>query len=779
MNFFKPEDRPAGPVRLAIVTNIPAPYRVPVYNRVAACSGVVFRAFYGSATEANRRWDLPAFAHDHEFLNGKVYEHAGRYIHSAPDVLPSLARFRPDVVITTGFNPLHLAAFAYTVINRCRHVPMTDGTEASEAGLSLAHRWMRHGVFAGSRTFIAASEGGRRLFRSYGVDDARIHFSPLCANLSVPWRAPNAEQRDIDLLFSGRLVAAKRPAFAIEVAAKVAQSIGRRVRIAVLGDGPLENSLAELANGYRSLVDVMLVGNVAQIDIPGWMARARLLLFPTEADVWGVVANEACHAGMPVVVSPHAGVSQTLVRDGVNGHVLPLDLSLWTGAVARLLSDAALYQRMAQAALLSVAPYSFENAAAGIVDAARQAVAGTGTAPSPLSTFPRRQRVVCVQRRLPHYRVPLFNTLRAELAQRGIDFDLVHGNATPSELEKSDAGQIDWAQFVPCTYWLGDQICWQNPSRQIRSADLVILTQENKLVFNLLALARRQHWRLAFWGHGRNMQSAKPQSWRERFKRWTSRQVDWWFAYTALSSRTVQADGFPAGRITDLQNAIDTQTLIQQCQRVTEADTAALRLQLALGDGPLGLFVGSLYPDKRLDFLLEAARNLAQAVPGFCMVIVGDGPQRQALADAAKTLPWLRVVGPKRGHDKAVFLRCATAMLNPGLVGLGILDAFAGGLPMVTTDFGLHSPEIEYLRNGENGVMTPNKLSDFVAGCAALLASPDQCQRMAAAGFADAQRYTVHNMARNFSNGIVAALSSPKRNSSPPRPGPTGRRRLL
>lgn len=380
--------QPGQPIRLAIVTNIPAPYRVPVYNLVAARSDIVLRAFYGSRFEANRRWDLPVFAHDHVFLNGKVYERGGRYIHSAAGVRPSLACFKPDVVITTGFNPLHLAAFAYTVLHRCAHVAMTDGTAASEAGLSLLHRGVRRGVFAASRAFIAASDGGRQLFLNYGVDDGRIHFSPLCANLSVPWLAPDLAGRDIDLLFSGRLVAAKSPVFAIEVALSVAQALGRRLRLALLGDGPLEGTLRQLAQTHQGQVDVVFAGHVPQSEIPGWMARARLLVFPTLADVWGVVANEACHAGVAVLVSPHAGVAGTLVRDGINGHVLPLELGRWSSAITRLLSDAALQQRFSQAALHAVAPYSFENAAAGIVDAARHAVFNTAPQP-PLSSFPR------------------------------------------------------------------------------------------------------------------------------------------------------------------------------------------------------------------------------------------------------------------------------------------------------------------------------------------------------------------------------------------------------
>ena len=748
-------------IRLAIVTNIPAPYRVPVYNRVGASDGITLRVFYASRTEANRRWDLPTFEHDHLFLNGNVYERAGRYIHHAPDVLPALSAFKPDVVITTGFNPLHLAAFAYTAVNACSHIAMTDGTRLSEADLSWAHVAVRRLVFSGSRTFVAASEGGRRLFRHYGIDDARIHFSPLCANESVDWGLPVGTVRDTDLLFSGRLVQIKNAGFAIDVATQVAQSLGRRVRLTLLGDGPLEAALRAQAKACSSQVEVVFAGHVSQSDMPGWFARARVFLFPSLWDPWGVVANEACLAGLPVVVSPFAGVANELVRDGINGFVLPLNLDTWSNAVTRLLTDDGLYQRMSLAASKCVEPYSFKNAAAGIVDAARHAF--TGGPITPDSTFPRRQRVVCIQRRLTHYRVPLFNAMKADLANRGVDFVLLHGNPAPSELAKNDSDQLDWAQFVPCRYLVGERICWQNPGTLINSADLVILTQENKLAFNLLALFRHRRYRLAFWGHGRNMQASNSRSWRERFKRWTTRQVHWWFAYTSLSVQTVLAAGFPADRTTDVQNSIDTHLLAKDCQAVTNADIAALRKQLDLGDGPLGLFVGSLYPDKRLGFLLQAAQALAQDLPGFRLVIIGDGPERGAMIDAAQRMPWLRFVGSKRGKDKAVYLRTASLMLNPGLVGLGILDAFAAGLPMVTTDCNLHSPEIAYLRHGENGLMTADTLPAFIAACTQLLADPGKCQRLADAARADSDLYTIQNMARRFGDGIVAALSSTAR----------------
>ena len=45
--------------------------------------------------------------------------------------------------------------------------------------------------------------------------------------------------------------------------------------------------------------------------------------------------------------------------------------------------------------------------------------------------------------------------------------------------------------------------------------------------------------------------------------------------------------------------------------------------------------------------------------------------------------------------------------LLPGAVGLGVLDSFAFDVPLVTVDLPYHGPEIDYVRDGENGVKLP------------------------------------------------------------------------
>lgn len=369
------------------------------------------------------------------------------------------------------------------------------------------------------------------------------------------------------------------------------------------------------------------------------------------------------------------------------------------------------------------------------------------------------KKVVIVQRRLTHYRVPLFTALRESLAADSIRLELLAGAAAPSEMAKRDAGSLPWAGSVGTRYLAGERLCWAPFGHHVRGADLVIVTQENRLLYNHYMLMRPRSFALAFWGHGANLQAANPNSLAERYKRWTTARVDWWFAYTSHSVRLVEQAGFAGSRITNLENAVDTRQLRQARAALAESDVARLRDELGVADAPVGIFVGSLYGDKRLDFLVECADAIRRRVPAFNLVIVGEGPLRAWLDAQARTRPWLHCVGARFGKDKVRHVAMADLMLNPGLVGLGILDSFSLGVPMVTTDCGLHSPEIAYLESGSNGVMTANCASAYVEAVCGLLADRRKLERLRMGCLESASRYTIENMTNNFHLGIRQALT--------------------
>lgn len=748
----------SGTPRVVIVTNIPAPYRNPVYQQLAEKLGydrlhVVFCA----RREGNREWVIEQKGFAHTFLKEHSMEWKGRYIHNNPEVISVLRRLNPDVVVTSGFNPTHLYAFAYAMLAGKAHVPMTDGTLVSERHLSMVHRAIRRVVYKFSRAFVGASHGSARLYEDYGIKPELFFQSHLCANNEA--FAPCLwQERKFDFMFCGRFAPEKNPIFALNVAAGVARSLGRKVTMLLVGSGPLLEEVRTHAATLAADVDTLFEGFVQQTDLPRLYSSAKVFLFSSSWDPWGVVANEACAAGQAVLVTPLAGVADELIVDGKNGYVLPLSLALWVERGASLLRDEKLLEQFSASSRLRVQNYTYDEAARGLANAAHVAAGKATPAMGQWQPSQPKRSVVIVQRRLTDYRVPLFERLREDLRQAGVELRLLYGDPAKSELSKQDGADIAWGEKLPTRYFFGKFICWQPYYSQVRGADLVIVSQENKLICNLWPLFGPRPYRLAFWGHGVNMQAPRWAGLQEWFKSCTTTRADWWFAYTGMSEAIVTGQGFPAEKITNVENSIDTSALQNDCDAVGEHELDELRAELDLGEGPIGLFIGSLYPEKRLDFLLDAGAQLAQRLPGFRLIVVGDGPLRNRLEAAASHHAWLRYVGRQEGRDKARFLKIASVIMNPGLVGLGILDALVAGVPMVTTDCGLHSPEIDYLRHGENGFMTADSLQDYVQTVERVLHDAALKDHLLEGKIRAAYHYTIENMAAQFRAGILKAL---------------------
>lgn len=370
------------------------------------------------------------------------------------------------------------------------------------------------------------------------------------------------------------------------------------------------------------------------------------------------------------------------------------------------------------------------------------------------------QRVLIVQRRLTHYRVPFFEALRRELASHHIELVLACGDPTEAEAVKQDEGYLPWAHHLMTRYFMGGRICWQSFHSLAKQCDLVVITHENKLVFNLVAQYLLLGRKVALWGHGANLHG-DPGSLRERFKKHTAAKADWWFGYTDYSTPHIRQAGFPPDRITVLNNSIDTEELSVQLAGVTSADKARVREQLGLAGGPVGLYLGSLYSEKRIGFLLEASAGIREMIPGFELVVVGAGPDAGLVQAFCAANSWAHYAGVKTGRSKAEVLAIADVLLNPSMVGLGILDAFVAGVPMVTTDCGRHGPEIAYLDNGRNGLMTSDTLSDYVNGVVKLLSDPEYKTLLGDGCRQSAKLFTVANMAHHFRDGVMKCLAMP------------------
>jgi L-malate glycosyltransferase len=365
-------------------------------------------------------------------------------------------------------------------------------------------------------------------------------------------------------------------------------------------------------------------------------------------------------------------------------------------------------------------------------------------------------REVCiVQQVLPQYRIPFFEQLRTNLAADGIRLRLLHGQGQRGSGFKGDERTLEWAEPVTnrvLALPAGRSLVWQPAVRATRGSDLVVLEHAGRHLVGWSLIARSLTGlgaSFAFWGHGTSLQGDRGSALTEPVKRWASRRAHWWFAYTEGSAARVVSHGFPRQRITVVNNTVEVRVLKGETPR----------------DPSTCVYVGALYDLKRIGFLLEAGFHLAQLVPGFRLVVLGSGADRHLVEKAIQAAPWLDFRGPTFDDEKATAMASASLLLMPGLVGLAIVDAFAYGCPLVTTDQPFHSPEVEYLNDGVNGVRLPRETTpaEYADAVAALLRDPERLATLRGGCARSAEHLSMEAMVRRFAEGVRQALAAPRR----------------
>ena len=206
----------------------------------------------------------------------------------------------------------------------------------------------------------------------------------------------------------------------------------------------------------------------------------------------------------------------------------------------------------------------------------------------------------------------------------------------------------------------------------------------------------------------------------------------------------LQRAGVPRARIRQIDNGI----------ALTSADPSpspVLRAELGLdGAGLVFGAVARLSPEKNLSLLLAAFASVANADRTAMLLIVGDGPERQALeAQAARLGLQARVRFAGARADMARVYPLIDCLVLPSLsegMPLEVLEAMACGIPVIASAVG-DVPKL--LANTQHGQLVPP--GDEPALRAAMLAASAQSGRTDEAGAAFVRtHHSDHAMAARY-----------------------------
>jgi glycosyltransferase involved in cell wall biosynthesis len=320
--------------RVLAISEIPTPYRLPVYARLAARRDFDFEVLFCAAEQPDRPWHIEEELArvPHRILRGRTVTFGrtgNRHLYEVnPDIIKELRERRPDVLVIGGYAVFaEQLAFAYAQLHRLPYIIHSEShlLRTRRRSVRALKRLALPPIIGGAAAGLATGSAAAQYLVEYGLSPGRVRLFPNTIDVAEYGRLADVVRRDGDRIRSARNLPARFYLYAGRLApikgvpelASALTLLGARApKVVVAGEGPLADELG-------SIPAVTMVGFQQRDRLIELLALAEATVVPSRSESWGVIVNEALACGCPVIASDAVGAVGDLLRDGVNGRIFP------------------------------------------------------------------------------------------------------------------------------------------------------------------------------------------------------------------------------------------------------------------------------------------------------------------------------------------------------------------------------------------------------------------------------------------------------------------------
>jgi len=320
------------------LTNIPAPYREKfheiIYNKLSKKYLVV----YCANIEPNRKWKFKKGKYKKINLNIKQLIFKNRYIYFNLNIITLLRKVNPGVIVLNGLSPVMIIAFIWAKLKGAKVIASTDANVFTENRVELdpLQILLRKLIYPNCDAFVGASTKTKLLYKKYKSNIKNKFFETYYSYPIKKNKLVSINKRQFDIILCGQFIKRKKFFFALEIISNL-HKVKNKLKVKIIGDGPLKKLIIQKIKKIGVAYEYK--GFVQPKNIIKEFSNAKIFLFPTSSDGWGVVANESCIAGTPVITCNNAGAANELIINNLNGFVINLNVKKWTKKILYLLNN--------------------------------------------------------------------------------------------------------------------------------------------------------------------------------------------------------------------------------------------------------------------------------------------------------------------------------------------------------------------------------------------------------------------------------------------------------
>jgi len=369
-----------------LLTEIIAPYRIPVFNKIAELYNGEFLVIFLAKTVVGRSWkiDTEKIHFNYEVAKGFVFKRLNSdffpYLFN-PFVFLRLIKLSPDVIIVGSYqHPTYFLALFYAKLFKKKFILWCESHGYGITKYNCITNSLKKFFIRKCDGYIVPGEAAYEYILSFGVKSDRI------------WKAPNAIDNDFFtqtcdkyrdrkeafkqsknypdkiVLYVGRLIDQKG-IWDLLKSFRVLSEEYLNIGLILIGTGKGKEQYRKFCK-TNNMKNVFYEGFVQQEQLPVYYAVADVFVLPAHSDPWGLVLNEAMSCGLPVISSDVAGATFDLIYPGVNGYIFRRgDVEELTNYLKDILSDEEKRIRMGQSSSDIISDYSPLKCAQGFIQA--------------------------------------------------------------------------------------------------------------------------------------------------------------------------------------------------------------------------------------------------------------------------------------------------------------------------------------------------------------------------------------------------------------------------
>lgn len=269
--------------RIAIITNIPAPYRIDLFYYLQQnIKEYEIHIIYASRNEDNRKWEIEEQKIKNSyFLDSYTikipFRYDTKYIHISRGVKKILGKLHPVIVVGSEYNPTILQALQYCKKNNVPYISWTDGTLYSERNINLIQKFLRKYVVSHASAYLSSSTKAREAQMAYGAEPEGCFISFLTVDIEK-YKIQQEGRQQGRILCAGSLIERK----GVDLLLKALQRIEDDYTLVLAGAGPEEERLRRLVKELGIEKRVFFAGYLTQKELKKSMPKAVFLFCPPE-----------------------------------------------------------------------------------------------------------------------------------------------------------------------------------------------------------------------------------------------------------------------------------------------------------------------------------------------------------------------------------------------------------------------------------------------------------------------------------------------------------------